>query len=301
MIIKFINGKNDSLAELKNAIEYVRDKDKTTEELTGGFCCDTKYPYEDMYVTKALHNKCSGKQYEHYVLSFDPDDKVEPELVYEITSKIVSHYNKHQSMWAVHTNTDYVHSHVIMNSVACDGKKFRQWKPQLSLFRSFIDEICRNHGIRTTARIFGHNPVDDVNFLEFTSDELSEVYGGIIMDEPRNPFTWLSTADEEYYTDEYDCCEVEPYAARSSEYNSISDKKDLYLGNTYNLTVSSAEQAREFINSCGLPCNLSVQGVKRLMEEFGGGVAYHIGNQFNIDLSRSDRSDAVEADYEDMD
>lgn len=217
MILKFINGKNTDLNDLKSVLEYVGDKAKTTPELSGGYCCDSKYPYNDMLVTKQLHRKTVGKQYEHYVVSFNPDDAIDAETAFNVVSDIVRHYNRNQSFWAVHTNTEHLHAHVVMNSVSSKGNKFRQWKPQLNDFRGYINAICKKYGINPIARTCGKRPVDDINLLEITNDEFLKCYGGTQMSTEINddlyytfPFGTNSTDEWFSYSelyDDYDCYE----------------------------------------------------------------------------------------------
>ena len=218
MILKFINGKNTDPNDLKSVLEYVGDKAKTTSELSGGYCCDSKFPYDDMLVTKQLHRKTDGKQYEHYVVSFNPDDAIDAETAFNVVSDIVRHYNRNQSFWAVHTNTEHLHAHVVMNSVSSKGNKFRQWKPQLNDFRSYINAICKKYGINPIAKTCGKRPVDDVNLLEVTNEEILNCYGGTQMSTEINddlyytfPFCTSSADGWPSYSEQYDDYDYNDY------------------------------------------------------------------------------------------
>ncbi|MGN0605478.1 MAG: relaxase/mobilization nuclease domain-containing protein [Oscillospiraceae bacterium] len=218
MILKFINGKNTDSSSLKNVLEYVGDKTKTTSELSGGYCCDSEYPYYDMLVTKKLHHKTDGKQYEHYVVSFDPNDDIDAETASNVVSDIVRHYNRNQAFWAVHTNTEHLHAHVVMNSVSSKGDKFRQWKPQLNDFRGYINAICQKYSINTIAKTYGKRPVDDVNLLEVTNEEILNCYGGTQMSTKINndlyytfPFGTSSADEWSSYSEQYDDYDYNDY------------------------------------------------------------------------------------------
>lgn len=222
MIVKFINGKNAEPSDLKSILTYVSDSEKTTPELSGGYCCDSKFPYDDMFLTKQLYRKTIGKQYEHYVVSFDPDDNIDADTAFNVVSDIVHHYNLNQAFWAVHTNTEHIHAHVVMNSVNYKGDKFRQWKPQLKIFKNYINSICRKYGINQISKACGRCPVDNVDLIEFTDEEYFKCYGGTQMTTESNdayyytfPFGMNSTDEWSSYTeeyDDYDCSDNDEYS-----------------------------------------------------------------------------------------
>jgi hypothetical protein len=191
-----------------------------------------------------------------------------------------------------------------MNSVSGDGIKFRQWKPQLERFKSYINLICKNHGITPISRIFGHDPVDNLDLLELTEDEFRKVYGGAIMKTENyitTPSSNFGMYDTDCYSDEYDDdYSIETYGSNSPDNILLSKRKDIYLGNTFNLKVDSMEQANEFIQKNNYP-NISVQGLKYLMDQLGNDIAYHIGNEFNVDVCSKDYPNVIDADYEDTD
>lgn len=233
MILKFINGKNTDPNDLKSVLEYVGDKAKTTPELSGGYCCDSKFPYDDMLVTKQLHRKTDGKQYEHYVVSFNPDDAIDAETAFNVVSDIVRHYNRNQSFWAVHTNTEHLHAHVVMNSVSSKGNKFRQWKPQLNDFRGYINTVCKKYGINPIARTCGKRPVDDVNLLEVTYEEILNCYGGTQMSAEIN--------DELYYTFPFGTSSTDEWSSYSEQY----DDYDCYEENDDQFPADNPEPVRK--------------------------------------------------------
>lgn len=339
MIIKFINGNNSDPSDLKSILAYVSDKAKTTSELSGGYCCDSKYPYEDMLVTKQLHRKTAGKQYEHYVVSFDPDDGIDAATAFNVVSDITHHYNCNQAFWAVHTNTPHIHAHIVMNSVSYKGNKFRQWKPQLEVFKSYINSICRKYGISTIFKVCGKPPVDDINLLEFTNDEYLTYYGGVQMTAETNDALYYaySTDDWSSYSeqyDDYDCNDDDyyypaddpkpvkknPFAVcpKPNNYspdNSINPPcecvsleknlkhKNVFFGDSINIATTSPEKALEVIHSCPKNPGISVAGLKSLMNELGDDVDYHLGNEFNIfliDDDNDDDSDYIDTSFTDI-
>ena len=275
MILKFINGKNRELSQLKNVIDYVRDSSKTKPKLMGGYCCDKEYPFKDMSVFKQLYNKASGKQYEHFVVSFDPEDEVDSETALNVVSSIARINGNFQSFYALHTDTDHLHAHIVMNSVGRDGTKFRQWKPQLRDFKDCVNAICYNNGIEPVKGTIGSKPVDDLDLLEFTHKELES--GGFTMN------------NNEYYDYLPTESEYERYDINNYDYddygNDNINRTGLFIGNRYKITADSEKAVEDLIQSCEKNRKITPQKVKVMMKYFGDGIDYHIGDAFDITIS----------------
>lgn len=324
MILKFINGRNDKSADLKTILDYVSSDNKTTPDLMGGYCCDTKYPYTDMLLTKKLHSKTDGKQYEHYVVSFDPDDDIDVNAAFEIIGDIAAYFDLFQSFWALHTDTAHLHAHIVVNSVCCKGEKFRQWKPQLNSFKDHVDGICYKHGIKPILRACTKRPVDDVNMLEFTDDEYKYYVGGTTMNTqmnndygynyPHDSYSEPDTYEDEYYEDNdsyYPAVSpsvktvrqqgvITPqtapfYPNRSGDLSCegtsqqvTSNRKNIFFGDRVNIAASSEEEAIHFIQTYKSRNRFSFDEVKYLTNEFGANVDIHFENQFNVILFDKD-------------
>lgn len=151
-IVKPIKVRVGSLAGLRAVLEYVQDRDKTQNGRLV-FCKDllANKEYQQMVITKRAFHKDTGRQYAHFVQSFDPRDTISPELAYEIGQDFIrqfEHFHGFQIVMAVHTNEPQMHIHYIINSVSpVDGKKWQSGPEDLKRMRELSDELCREHGL----------------------------------------------------------------------------------------------------------------------------------------------------------
>ena len=79
-ILKAIGNTGKSKSSLRNIINYVGKK----AEVTQGILCSNDYEkiYEQFNQTKDFYGKNEGRQYKHYVISFD-DFITYSELIYD--------------------------------------------------------------------------------------------------------------------------------------------------------------------------------------------------------------------------
>ena len=113
-----------------NAIYYITNPEKTDNKtLIGGNCGVNEEKIIKQFMdTKAAFDKFDGRQAYHYVISFNPEENVSAQLCYDIISDFVEEYlnNEHDVVFAVHTDKEHMHGHIIFNSVnAVTGKKYR--------------------------------------------------------------------------------------------------------------------------------------------------------------------------------
>lgn len=136
---------------LKCAIEYVMSLEKTQNgRLIGGINCQPDRAYEQMKATKNNFRKTDKRQGYHIILSFKEGES-NPDEVFEITEKFVKEYigDKYEAIYAVHDNTEHLHSHIIFNSVSfLDGKKYRyergDWE---KIIQPITNRLCREYGL----------------------------------------------------------------------------------------------------------------------------------------------------------
>ena len=78
-------------------------------------------------------------------------DEVTPELAYEITEKFINELigGKYEAVFAVHDNTEHVHSHIVFNSVSfIDGRKYHYKKGDWqSIIQPITNRICKEYGL----------------------------------------------------------------------------------------------------------------------------------------------------------
>lgn len=144
-IIKFINGKNRGAAALKNKIDYILDPEKTNRSISGGNGVELSNAYQDMATVQTLMGKESGRRFIHYVISFEAG--IELDIAVGICMEIAEYFSEeYQFVWAIHTNTDNLHMHVVLNAVNMrTAKKFSQSKADLLAFRKHANKILASY------------------------------------------------------------------------------------------------------------------------------------------------------------
>lgn len=82
---------------------------------------------QEMEQTAETYHKNSGKRVRHSVLSFDAEEHISPEQADQFAREILHHYEpEYQMLYAVHTNTDDIHIHMLMNQISyVDGHRYR--------------------------------------------------------------------------------------------------------------------------------------------------------------------------------
>jgi hypothetical protein len=146
-VIKVVNSK----ASIGKAINYVTKGEKTEEKLISGKDCNPHTAIDEMKATKEQWGKTEGRQYKHYIQSFNPEDRITPEKAHEIGRKFVENTEKfkgHEVVIATHVDKGHIHNHFIVNSVNFEnGKKFQQSKKDLEKLKNHSDRICEREGL----------------------------------------------------------------------------------------------------------------------------------------------------------
>ncbi|ADZ84858.1 relaxase/mobilization nuclease domain-containing protein [Cellulosilyticum lentocellum] len=151
-IVKPIKVRVGNLAGLRAVLDYIKE-DRKTQNGALVYCKDLLKgkEYQQMVITKRAFHKDTGRQYAHFVQSFDPRDNVSPELAYKIGQEFIKRYEPFQGfqvMMAVHTNEPHMHIHYIVSSVSHEnGCKWQSSPEDLKRMRSLSDELCLEHGL----------------------------------------------------------------------------------------------------------------------------------------------------------
>ena len=137
-------------SHLKNALEYIQNPDKTEEcVLVGGINCLPDTAFEQMEETKNIFHKTGKRQGYHVIISFSPEEKVTAEQA----MYVLEHFAKdvlgddYEAVYAVHTDREHMHGHLIWNSVSMTtGKKYNSpksnWKNHLQpITNRYCDEL----------------------------------------------------------------------------------------------------------------------------------------------------------------
>lgn len=136
---------------LAQALHYAEDGSKTvleeTLQLVSGVHCRPEHAWEDMRAVQVQFGKTGGTVALHAYQSFKPGE-VTPEQCHSIGVELARRMwgGRLQVLVATHMNTNCLHNHFVVNSVAyTDGKKYEQKRSQYHELRSASDEICRKY------------------------------------------------------------------------------------------------------------------------------------------------------------
>ena len=155
-------GRNPA-SHLKNALEYIQNPDKTEEcVLVGGINCLPDTAFEQMEETKNIFHKTGKRQGYHVIISFSPEEKVTAEQA----MYVLEHFAKdvlsddYEAVYAVHTDREHMHGHLIWNSVSITtGKKYNSpksnWKNHL---QPITNKYCDELGLSIMSAEYSKNP-----------------------------------------------------------------------------------------------------------------------------------------------
>ncbi len=142
-IIKFTSGKINP----RTVINYVCNKEKTTDKLISGKdCMPESCEYEFAEVKKAF-GKTDGRTYYHMIQSFSPDDRITPEQAHEVGLQMAELFEGYQVLVVTHTNKAHTHNHLVINSVNFEnGKKLTISNQELEEIKNYSNSICLQNG-----------------------------------------------------------------------------------------------------------------------------------------------------------
>ena len=116
---KFVDDK-----AYEDSIRYICNPQKASH--IGGYGLQNiSNAAKEMEDTAIAFHKNKGKRVRHSVLSFDQKENITPEQAYEYGRQISAVTNRYQTVFSVHTNTDHVHIHFVMNQISfVDGQRY---------------------------------------------------------------------------------------------------------------------------------------------------------------------------------
>ena len=160
--IKESKGRNPA-SHLENALQYIQNPDKTEKcVLVGSINCLPDTAFEQMVETKNIFHKTGNRQGYHVIISFSPEEKVTAEQA----MYVLEHFAKdvlgddYEAVFAVHTDREHMHGHLIWNSVSVTtGKKYNSpkgnWKNHL---QPITNKYCKELGFGIIPAEYSKNP-----------------------------------------------------------------------------------------------------------------------------------------------
>lgn len=144
------NGLKVINSRLDNRIAYILNPKKTSNGLyTGGVNTMPPCAYADMQATKRRYDKQGGRLGYHLIQSFAPGE-ITPQEAMKIGREFINRYlhGHYEVVYAVHTDHEHTHLHIIWNSVSfIDGIKYHAPPgAYLDEIRRVSDAICHERG-----------------------------------------------------------------------------------------------------------------------------------------------------------
>ena len=124
---------NDPGQQLERECKYVANDIKTMEGAYVGtrnlISSNMKHAVEEMMQVKEFYEKKDGRAALHGMISLEEKESSTQNAakLLQLCNDVVKElFENHQAIFAVHTNTDNLHVHFIINSVGLNGKKIHQ-------------------------------------------------------------------------------------------------------------------------------------------------------------------------------
>lgn len=151
-IVKIIsNGKN--MAAARKIMSYILDVKKTEPDLCGTLgdvaagTLTPKSAYREFQRVRSLFRKDSGRTYTHGTVSWASGEITHEEAAAFAKDYLPQIYPEHQVIFAVHTDTDHIHFHFVVNPVSyLDGSMLHWSKHDLEKAKQICNEMCLRRG-----------------------------------------------------------------------------------------------------------------------------------------------------------
>lgn len=168
-IIKAVNSKSN----IASAINYITKEEKTEEKLITGVDCNPETAIDEMKATKELYDKKEGRQYKHYIQSFNPEDndKLSLEKAHQIGKKFIEETAKfkgYEVIMATHKDKDHIHNHFIINSVNFEtGEKYQESKKDLEMLKEKSNELSLKNNLTVPKKSEQRDKIIDFNQAKY--------------------------------------------------------------------------------------------------------------------------------------
>lgn len=113
---------------------------------------DSKNYAEQFADTAKIWNKAQSpksRKYYHFIHSFSPNDNISPERAHRLTEELCRKFFPHSEVViATHTDTNHIHSHIVINSVNFDNGKMLQISPKrYTAIKDYSNEIAERENL----------------------------------------------------------------------------------------------------------------------------------------------------------
>lgn len=143
-----------SKAKPKNGIRYITDLKKAAFVSAKNLFEDEDYAkqFEETAKRFGKGEKFDERKYYHFKLSCARKDNVTPRRAHDFAAEVAEAFFKnYECVIATHTDTETVHSHIIVNAVVpITGKKLQFSKAEYAAMKDEVNRIGKEHGYTET-------------------------------------------------------------------------------------------------------------------------------------------------------
>ena len=158
--------------QLGNELHYVMNELKTVDGLYVGcrHISDIKNATEEMMQVKLFFEKMDGRVATHGVISLDEtesDPKNAGKLMLLLSDLMEEVFPDNQVVYAVHTNTENLHIHFIINTVGLDGKKIHMDKRFMrEVMEPCVNRLAEKYGFMPNEKWKKERVADSMTYPE---------------------------------------------------------------------------------------------------------------------------------------
>ena len=142
----------DNVNQLNNQLMYVTDEIKTVDGLYvgGRHIMDFDNATSEMMQVKEFYGKLDGRVAMHGIISMseeESDPRNAGKLMLLLNEFMERIFSEHQVVYAVHTNTENLHVHFVVNTVGLDGKKIHMDRSFMKkTFEPTLNQLAEKYG-----------------------------------------------------------------------------------------------------------------------------------------------------------
>ena len=146
-ILKAINHRRYKFTDLLDIDNYITDPAKSELSCIGGYGCPPELWVSCNKALKSQYHAKHKKQFRHFVIGFDDRDKASIATARAVGYEACKHFAGYYAKFAVHTNTNHLHLHIIVGNTSYeDGKQLDMPKAALVELKTYCSDVLMKHG-----------------------------------------------------------------------------------------------------------------------------------------------------------
>lgn len=163
---------NDDFMQVGREVSYVINDIKTLQGLYvgGRHISDIQNATNEMMQVKEFHNKLGGRVALHGIVSLPVGESGKEnagKLMMLADDLLEEIFPDHQAIYAVHTNTENLHVHFVVNTVALNGRKIHMdYNFMSKVFDPYLNKLARQYGFSPNMAWEEEKEPDEIKFSD---------------------------------------------------------------------------------------------------------------------------------------